>query len=72
MVMKGETIKTGASAVCDCGVKLKLEVLHSGAGYYIGTACNYCGPWSRESGYYPNAESAQRDLSFVDADTWGR
>lgn len=35
----------------DCGKKLKLQVCHSNAGYYIGAWC-YCGSYSRESGYY--------------------
>lgn len=62
MTLKGETIGTGAPSTCpDCGVKLELQVLHSGAGYYIGTFCN-CGPYSRESGYYGTREQAQADL----------
>ena len=69
MALQGETIATGASSKCpDCQVELKLEVLRSGGGYYIGTQC-HCGPYSRESGYYPTAESAQRDL---DSDAFGR
>lgn len=46
----------------DCGAKLPAKVLKSGAGYYIGTFCSCCGPYSRESGYYPTHEAAQVEL----------
>jgi hypothetical protein len=62
MALKGETIATGAPTRCpDCKKNLVVEVLHSNAGYYIGTWCD-CGPNSRESGYYRRSEDAQRDL----------
>jgi hypothetical protein len=67
-IYKGETIATGAPTKCeDCGHVLKPEVLHSNAGcyagteYYIGTQC-YCGPYSRESGYYRTYKQAELDL----------
>jgi hypothetical protein len=51
MVLNGETISRGASSTCeDCGKTLALEVLKTNA-YYIGTQC-YCGPYSRETGYF--------------------
>lgn len=60
--MEGETIGLGAPDTCsDCGVKLELRVLHSAAGYYLGTAC-HCGPYSRESCYYPSKEVAEYAL----------
>jgi hypothetical protein len=69
MTLPGETIATGAPDTCrECGVKPDLQVLRSAAGYYIGTFCN-CGPYSRESGYYPNAETAQAAL---DSGKFGR
>ncbi len=46
----------------DCGNRLPVKVLKSGAGYYIGTFCPKCGPYSRESGYYPNLVAAQEAL----------
>ena len=54
MAIQGECIQTGASPICEvCGKKYVMQVLHSAAGYYIGTEC--CdGPNSRESGYYKN------------------
>jgi len=43
-MIHGETLATGASPVCtDCGIILKLQILHSFAGYYIGSECN-CEP----------------------------
>lgn len=63
MVLPGETIHTGGPDKCDCGTKMELRVLHSPAGYYIGTQCDTaCGPWSRESGYYDTKEEAERAL----------
>jgi len=62
MTLPGETIATGAPSTCsDCGVDLELSVCMSNAGYYIGTMC-HCGPYSRESGYYPDFESAEKAL----------
>lgn len=61
-MLYGETIATGASAVC-CGVEMELRVLRSAAGYYIGTRCNECGsPNSRDSGYYSKQEDATKAL----------
>lgn len=69
MALPGETIALGAPSTCPtCGVQLKLKVLRSGGGYYIGTTC-YCGPYSRESGYYGSREEAQDDL---DSGLFGR
>jgi len=52
-MLKGETISSGALKTCpECGVTPALQVLKSAAGYYIGTQCK-CGPYSRESFYYP-------------------
>lgn len=63
MVLKGETVATGASDRCvDCDVVLEIGVYSSMAGYYIGYFCDYCGPHSRESGYYRTREDAQRAL----------
>jgi len=66
----GETLHTGAKNPCPtCDTHLEVEVLHSGAGYYIGSACN-CGPYTRESEEYYRtyrlAEAALKD------DTWTR
>jgi len=35
----------------------RLDAYESHAGFYIGTFCG-CGPYSRESGYYPTLEAA--------------
>jgi len=61
-MLPGETIMSGAPETCpDCGVTPELDVHMSGAGYYIGTFCG-CGPYSRESGYYPTREAAEAAL----------
>ena len=61
-MLPGETIATGAKNPCpDCQVRLVNQVLQSAAGYYIGTFCN-CGPYSRESGYYPSREHAEKAM----------
>ena len=37
---------------------MELEILQSSAGYYLGTECDYCGPYGRESGYFRTYEEA--------------
>lgn len=62
LMLEGETIATGAPRKCpDCEVRLKLKILHSNAGYYIGTLCD-CGPYSRESGYFRSYKAAREEL----------
>lgn len=58
----GETLLTGAKPSCeDCGHTFRMQVLVSGAGYYIGSKCD-CEPNSRESSYYASREEALADL----------
>ena len=47
----------------DCGMNLDMQVLHSPAGYYIGTYCINCGPHSRDSPYTQDKEEAWSWLS---------
>jgi len=62
MVLTKETILTGAESICpDCKTVLVPKVLHSGAGFYIGTMCE-CGPYSRESGYFRTRKEAEKAL----------
>lgn len=62
MTLIRETLASGAPKTCpDCGITVSPEVLSSAAGWYIGTRCG-CGPYTRESGYYPHPEDAARDL----------
>jgi hypothetical protein len=63
MAGQGETVHLGAPKTCpDCQTAVRgPSVEHSGAGYYIGYTCN-CGPYSRETGYYPSFEAADRAL----------
>jgi hypothetical protein len=58
-MLPGETILSGASSTCDCGFTVKPEILNTPAGYYIGTFCPNCGPYSRESEYYKSREQLQ-------------
>ena len=62
MVLKGETVSTGASIEpCDiCGSKPTLGVRRSAAGYYIGYAC--CSPYSRETDYFKSHYHAKKAL----------
>ncbi len=46
----------------DCGSPMPIEVLMSGAGYYIGQSCKQCGPWCRLSHYYRTRDEAQHAL----------
>ena len=65
-MFQGETILSGASPYC-CGKHLQFDVLKSGGGYYIGTWCERCGPYSRESHYFQDKVIAERELT---AGTW--
>lgn len=60
MTIKGETVLTGAPHP-----GTDLSVMHSGAGYYLGFPDIDGGPYSRESGYFPDHESADRVLSVL-------
>ncbi len=62
-MLQGETIRTGAPRQCsECQMVVTDRVYMNGSGaYYIGTRCD-CGPYSRESGYFPNREEAMRAL----------
>lgn len=62
-MIPGETIASGASPTCShCKVTPVIQVYSSNTRYYIGTWCD-CGPYSRESGYYPTREIAQAHLN---------
>jgi hypothetical protein len=63
MALPGE-IGHSFATCSDCAQVLTPQVLRSGAGFYIGTFC-HCGPYSRESGYYPSREAAQADLDAL-------
>lgn len=66
-MFEGETLLSGAARSCkDCGSTHTMRVLLSGAGYYIGSACD-CGPNTRESDYYLTREEAEKDLPSFEA-----
>jgi hypothetical protein len=45
-----------------CTQRMDLEVLHTPAGYYLGTSCPIHGPYGRESHYFPTYEQASEAL----------
>ena len=42
-----------------------LKVMKSQAGFYVGTADHDVSSNSRDSGYHPNREAAERTLSLI-------
>jgi len=78
MVLTGETLLTGAQRMCpDCQITVDVKVCRSNAGWYIGSECK-CGPYSRESKYYPSYEEAEmmlelwKDGNYLDSRYSGR
>ncbi len=68
-MIEGETVTSGALGKCDdagCPGANGPKVLRSAAGYYVGYFCDLCGPYSRESGYYENADKAGEHLKSGD------
>jgi hypothetical protein len=51
---------------CTCKKVLEREVLSSAAGYYVGRFCDCCGPYSRESMYFPTRETADEELARIE------
>lgn len=43
-------------------ITLELQVCKSNAGWYLGYWCPKCGPYSRESGYFPTEAAATAAL----------
>ena len=63
MTLPKETVHLGANPICSrCGICTHNEVCLSAAGYYIGRMCN-CGPYSRESHYYPSRKAVDEALT---------
>ncbi|EBW7148989.1 hypothetical protein XZ90_004366 [Salmonella enterica subsp. enterica] len=68
-MLNSTTASIGILAAEFAGLSLPLQVLRSGAGFYIGTA-NEMGPVSRESvEYFATAELAERAL---EQGTWSQ
>ena len=61
MAFPGEVGHIDTNCV-ECGEHLPAKVLRSGPRFFIGTCCPNCGPYSRESGYYPTPKAAQEAL----------
>ena len=72
MALPGEITGGKKEIMCsDCSTKLPLRVCKSAAGWYIGYFCPNCGPYGRESSYYPSEGSAQiaLEMELVDQRT---
>lgn len=75
MALPGETVGTRGQRVItainctECGRVLYLKAYQSNAGWYLGYRCGNCGPFSRESGYYPSRNEAE--LAALEGD-YGR
>lgn len=55
-MLPGETLQNGAEEICSlCGCIAEVKPMSSAAGWYLGSACG-CGPYTRESVYYPSRE----------------
>ena len=63
MTLPGECVNATRTACYECGTELTIDVCVSAAGYYLGFFCPKCGPYSRESGYFPTREAAQEALN---------
>lgn len=61
-MLPGEIVGDTVETCFDCRADMEIKVLMSAAGYYLGFMCPNCGPYSRESGYFPSKESAARAL----------
>lgn len=70
-MMPGETVASGAPTTCpDCHEHVNgPKVMCSAAGHYIGYTCD-CGPYSRESDYYPSEKAAEAALAKGDFGRW--
>lgn len=78
MTFAGETLANGAPGTCvKCGVDAfsRLAVHDNPAGYFIGAYCE-CGPYSRESIFFPDwdiadaiAEAARLAISVASSET---
>jgi hypothetical protein len=62
-MLPGEIVNDTVTTCMDCDTALEIKVLCSAAGHYLGFFCPQCGPYSRESGYFPNREAAEEALA---------
>jgi hypothetical protein len=61
-MLPGECVGSLTETCFDCRSEMEIKVCKSAAGFYLGFICPKCGPYSRESGYYPNMVEAQAAL----------
>ena len=62
MTLPGECVNDTETTCYECGTNLTIDVQRGAAGYYVGFFCPKCGPYSRESGYFPTFEKAKQAL----------
>ncbi len=60
-MLDGECVGFGGVICCNEYNPLEIGVYRSAAGYYMGYWCPECGPYSRETGYYPTKEACLND-----------
>lgn len=65
MALPGELKGFDGTTCENCGTPLKLEILRSAAGHYLGYFCPVCGPYSRETGYYGARAEAETELAVA-------
>lgn len=66
-MLPGECVGAGGYR-CEDGhepIDLKLQVLSSGGGHYVGYFCPQCGPISRESNYFKTNAEADIELQLI-------
>ena len=62
MALEGELEGLNGTACVDCDASLVLTVCRSSAGFYLGSWCTCCGPYSRETGYFATRKEAKAAL----------
>ena len=61
-MLPGECVGDTTEVCFDCRSEMAIKICTSAAGHYLGFICPKCGPYSRESGYFPTKEDAQAAL----------
>jgi hypothetical protein len=62
-MLPGECVGSLTETCFDCRSEMVIRVCRSAAGYYLGFLCPKCGPYSRESGYFPTRDDATAALA---------
>lgn len=68
-MMSHASYRQGSRNCPDCGRAMPVQILVSGAGWYIGRTCERCGPWDRiSSRYWGSRREAEAALAEGDFD----